>query len=262
MEPSRYPWQQTLSDVPIPAAAADVDGFIGALDDAGVAAAVLVQPSTYGWDNSYLCDSVERFPGRLVGICLVDYHSPDAADDLTYWCRRRSCQGLRINLIGDPEPALIVGAHMRELWTAVARLDITLSFQIRPAMAEYVAEICGRLSDVQITLDYLGRDAFFDSGALAAVDLLAESPNLHAKLMPLGVDSGLEYPYPDILPLSRHIIDRFGPRRVIFGSDYPYVRDCCGYRSGTRWLGEVSGLSAADLRRVTDTNARGLWRFG
>jgi len=44
----KYPWQQTLSKVPIPTEPATVEKFITCMEKAGIEAAVLVQPSTYG----------------------------------------------------------------------------------------------------------------------------------------------------------------------------------------------------------------------
>jgi predicted TIM-barrel fold metal-dependent hydrolase len=46
-----------------------VDGFIAAMDEAGVAKAAIVQASTcYGYDNSYLADSIAKYPGRLTAV--------------------------------------------------------------------------------------------------------------------------------------------------------------------------------------------------
>jgi len=75
------------------------------MDDAGVSHAVLVQPSVYGWDNSYLCDCLDHWPDRFAGVCLID---PDAADprkELDHWCGERGCQGVRLNIIRQPDPS-------------------------------------------------------------------------------------------------------------------------------------------------------------
>ena len=68
----RYPWHQTLAHVPIPTYPAPAENLLAAMDDAGVSHAVLVQPSVYGSDNRYLCDCLDRWPGRFaLGSSMV-----------------------------------------------------------------------------------------------------------------------------------------------------------------------------------------------
>ena len=58
-----------------------VDGLIAAMNEAGVAKAAIVQASTcYGYDNSYLVDSIARYPSRLTAVGSVDMLQPDAPE--------------------------------------------------------------------------------------------------------------------------------------------------------------------------------------
>ena len=72
-----YPWQQTLSKVPIPTESATIEEFILCMEKACVEGAVLVQPSTYGWDNNYLCDSLKKYPGKFYTIDIEDFDGDD-----------------------------------------------------------------------------------------------------------------------------------------------------------------------------------------
>lgn len=103
LDPERYPWQPILGHVPVPTKPATIEALLGQMDSSGVTHALLVQPSVYGWNNAYLCDTLTRYAGRCVGVCLVDPRSGRAGDDLLYWCRERGCRGLRVNTIGDQE---------------------------------------------------------------------------------------------------------------------------------------------------------------
>ncbi len=69
-QPEKYPWQPIGGYVP--ENEASVEMLLAVMDAAGVEGAVLVQPTPYGWDNSYLLDAAERYPDRFRCVCLVD----------------------------------------------------------------------------------------------------------------------------------------------------------------------------------------------
>lgn len=70
--------------------------MIAAMDGAGVDKAVLVHSSTtYGYDCSYVADSIARLPQRVTGVASPDLMAGDAAQKIRYWVKERNCAGLR-----------------------------------------------------------------------------------------------------------------------------------------------------------------------
>jgi predicted TIM-barrel fold metal-dependent hydrolase len=43
--------------------------------------------------------------------------------------------------------------------------------------------------------------------------------------------SGDEFPYPDTRGPLRELISTFGPQRLLWGSDFPWVSEQCGYKN-------------------------------
>ena len=73
----------------------DADGMIRALDEAGIAKAVIVQASTvYGHDNSYVADAVAAHPDRFVGVYSIDAVAPDAVERIEHWQSRGLVSGV------------------------------------------------------------------------------------------------------------------------------------------------------------------------
>lgn len=78
--------------------------MIAAMDQAGIAKAALVQPSTcYGHDNSYVADAVAADPGRFTGVFSVDVLASDATERIRYWVDRK-LTGLRLFTAGSTMP--------------------------------------------------------------------------------------------------------------------------------------------------------------
>jgi predicted TIM-barrel fold metal-dependent hydrolase len=259
LEPERYAWQPTLAHVPIPTRPATAEALIAEMDQAGVSRTVLVQHSVYGWDNSYLCDCLERYPERFAGICLVDPRSERAADDLRYWCQERGCHGVRLNLIAELDASWALGPARQVLWQAAADLGIPVALQMLPAQAAVALELAARHPGVNLVLDYMGAAAYHDGTGLAAVGTLSQAPNISIKVIAAGPDSREAYPFRDLWPLYEGAVARFGPDRIVFGTDYPHVLTACSYPDAIRWLGELPFLDDAGRALVADGNARRLW---
>src|SRR5262245_16999193 len=73
-----------------------VEQYVAAMDAAGIHQAAIVQASTcYGYDNSYLVDSIARYPGRFTAVGTVDLLQPDAPAQIRQWTAR-GVSGLRL----------------------------------------------------------------------------------------------------------------------------------------------------------------------
>ncbi len=73
-----------------------IEQYVAAADEAGVNQAAIVQASTcYGYDNSYLADSIAKYPGRFTGVGTIDLTQPDAPDQIRR-CVARGISGLRL----------------------------------------------------------------------------------------------------------------------------------------------------------------------
>ena len=59
-----------------------VEDLIHFMDLNNIDRTVLIQCMYHGYDNSYMCDALRRFPGRLHGVALIDPLQPGAADTL------------------------------------------------------------------------------------------------------------------------------------------------------------------------------------
>jgi L-fuconolactonase len=260
LEPDRYPWNQTLAHVPIPQRPATAEDLIAEMDASAVEIAVLVQPSVYGWDNGYLCDSLERYPDRFRGVCLVDPTAPSAADDLRHWCRDRGCTGLRINLVATQDARWILDPAQAKLFEEVANLDIPVELQTLPRQAPVIAELARRYASTTFVVDYLGRDAFKESAAVAALQLIASYSNTGFKLVALSQDSREPYPFRDLFPLYEQVYGAFGPGRTVFGTDFPHVRDRSSYAESVRWFAELPFVPSEARQQIGDSNAREIFR--
>jgi predicted TIM-barrel fold metal-dependent hydrolase len=216
---------------------------------------VLVQPSVYGWDNSYLCDCLERYTDHFAGVCLVNPRSGTGGADLRYWCRERGCRGVRVNLIADNDVSWLLGHGPEGIWGAAAELLVPVLLQPLASQAETLAELVRRWPTVTFVVDYLGFEGFHTPAGKRAIDLLATHANVYFKVLSVFSDSRVGYPHLDIAPLYEYAARAFGSARLLLGSDFPYVRQSSAYSQAIDWLVGLDFLDSA----VADASARALW---
>ena len=229
------------------------------MDAAGVDYAMAVQPSVYGWDNSYLCACVDRHPDRLIGVCLVDPRVADAASRLRYWCAKRGCRGFRINTIGQAEADWLLLPAMEPLWAETVRLGVPLFIQINAAHAAAVGRLAEWQPALTIIIDYFGGEAFRLSGAADFLDTLATHDNILCKLLLVAQDSHEPWPFHDLLPFYRQVVDAFGTARLMYGAEFPYVRAYTSYERAILWLDAWPFLNDDQREAILDRTARRIW---
>ena len=84
-----------------PIGEATLADYLAMLAANGMSHGVLVQPSFLGTDNSYLVKALRASQKLLRGIAVVD---PGASDHTLQELRAAGCVGVRLNLIGQPDP--------------------------------------------------------------------------------------------------------------------------------------------------------------
>src|SRR5690242_10111717 len=85
--------------------ATPVDELVRQMDQAGIEYALVVQPlNTYGYDNRYAAESVAQYPGRLFGVCSVDFASDGAVSEISRLLDAGSYVGCRLYRGGRKAP--------------------------------------------------------------------------------------------------------------------------------------------------------------
>ena len=261
----RYPFAPTLPDVPVPATEATAEMLLAETAQAGVDHAVLVQPSTYGWDNRYLADCIARYPQQLAGVCLVDPLDERAPEQLAHWVTERGFHGVRLHAVRADSAAWFTTAQTERIWRQAADLGIPICILMDLEHAPLVAEMARRFASVDVVIDHMGRIDVTEqppypkfSGLLE----LADHPRTFAKVSGMLHYSGEPYPYADAHPFFRMAKDAWGPQRLMWGTDWPMLLDKAGYLprlSAVR--DEMFFFSQADLEWVLGKTALRLWQF-
>jgi predicted TIM-barrel fold metal-dependent hydrolase len=240
-----------------------IDGLVAAMDEAGVAKAAIVQSSTcYGFDNSYLVDSIARYPGRFTAVGSIDVSLPDAPATLAKWVKR-GVSGLRLFTGGSTaafDPSSLDDPRSFPVWSACAELNLSMAIQTDPSGLAQVAGLAKRFPKVRIVLDHLGRPDVTDGAPYKRASSLfglAPFENIYLKLTPrIFGDSQKGQATPQTF--FPRLVEVFGSDRLAWGSNFPASE---GKLSANLQVAKkcLASLSAADQDWIFSRTAQRLY---
>jgi predicted TIM-barrel fold metal-dependent hydrolase len=83
--------------------------------------------------------------------------------------------------------------------------------------------------------------------AITQTIMFARYPNVHVKTSSAPTYSSESYPFRDMAPHIRRVVEAFGPRRCFWGTDVSISFNKCSYRQRvTHFTEELDFLSSAD----------------
>lgn len=206
---------------------ATCEQLLAAMDEAGVAQAVLVQASTaHGHDNRYTADSAAAYPARFAWVGSLDALAPDAPDQLTYWVQERGMAGLRLFTAGStmPEQAPWLGDPASyPTWARAQELDIPICVQMRLAGVPALRHLLDRFPGVRVIVDHFGRPPLDDGPPYVAAEpffALARYPQVYVKLSTVThADAAVGRSTPRAF--LEQLVGEFGADRIAWGSNFP-----------------------------------------
>jgi L-fuconolactonase len=247
----------------LPGHSATFQALLAAIDAAGVERAVLVQPSVYGDDHRYLVEAVKTQPERFTAIGLLDPFAPQAVSRLARLAVELPLRGIRLRLQGPLAGEACRSPAAQALLEQIDLLGITLSVLTSPVGLPEIARIAGQHPNLRIAVDHLGspaRGEIDDPAYRMGLGDLESVPNVWLKLSGFYSFSSEPYPYLDCASLVRDVLSLFGPDRLVWGSDFPFVCAGARYAESLSQIEQLlSGCSAADIGNVLGGNARALW---
>lgn len=203
---------------------APLDAYLAQLDAHRVSHGVLVQPSFLGSDCRYLLRALARQPRRLRGVAVIDAGcAPAALDALD----RAGVVGIRLNLIGMPDPALDGPA-----WRATLERVAALRWHVElHAQAQRLARLIAPLlaHRVNIVVDHFGRPeparGIADAGFR---DLLRAAATRRVWVKLSGAYRNWPFAPDEAHARARAAFDalaaEFGAERLVWGSDWPHTQ--------------------------------------
>ena len=261
--PFHHPERPDLKRVEVEA---PIENQVAQMRDFGLTYAVLINPRYYGWDNSYIAHSRERYPKLFVAHGLIDPLDPKVADRLRYWVAERGFQGMRFSPLYHPKSTWLNSPEHYPLWRTAERLGAVFNYYILPHQMPMLEDMAGRFPGVKIVIDHLGKP-----------DLRAADPWPEFRRMfrlkrfpqvwvsasePYELSLSKRFPYEDTFPFFKAVYEEFGGRQLIWGTGYPRPRWELPMDKELEFVERsLDFYTPADRELILGRNALRIWHF-
>ena len=262
---------------------ASAEALAAGMESLGIDGALVVQPINYEFDHAYV-SSVLAKDRRFKGMALADPSDATGArlrevleSDKDGWV------GVRFNPYLWPEAAREgawladdAGLKLLEVCHDLGGLPIgVMAFGGLKPLLGSIEALLAHPKAVPIVIDHWGfprenpgappsADLAFDEGAFEALlDLGRKHANVHVKVSALFRVSRESAPYADLEPRFAALLAAFGAKRLMWGSDFPFVTQQPGGQGAS--LDAVAKFCArlpeADKAAILGGNAAALFKF-
>jgi predicted TIM-barrel fold metal-dependent hydrolase len=252
------------------------EGMVVQMDYARVGTMVLQNDHIYGNLAEYFAEAARCWPGRFVGLAQIDEpfgYRDDELRSLENQVHGLGMRGLYFTMTGffrNGYRTLPDDPTFDGLWRTVARLGLPV-FWVHAAKSpagDYLDEMrrLGRIVDRHPAIRHVlvhgvptglyanDQDRIVWPDEIA--ELLDRRPVWTEVLHPIAWGGRMPYPYARAQLHFRQTYDRFGARKLAWGSDMPNVGRYCTYRQSMGYVWDHADyLSPDDRRRIFRENA-------
>jgi L-fuconolactonase len=234
-----------------------------------------------GIDGTILVQSLDNYDETLHYLDVADQNDfvrgvvgwlpladpPACARALDALKGRKNFAGMRHLIAYEKDPRWVLQPKVQESLGQLARAG--LAFEAIPVTEEQTAaviEAARRLPELAVVLNHLGRPPLPEKGWepwASQMVRAAACPNISVKLS-VGGDTVWRWPWStaELRRYSDHILQQFGPRRVMAGSNWPVVLLSGSFQQVWRGIEDLlSGLSAGDRAEVLGGSAERIYKL-
>jgi L-fuconolactonase len=227
---------------------------------AGIDGVVSVQARQTLEENRFLLDFARRhdFIQGVVGwVPLVDGNVKGALEE---FAAERKAKGVRHVLQGEPDDRYMLRADFNRGIALLKDLGLVYDILIFERHLPQTLQFVDRHPNQVFVLDHIAKprikDGFLSPWQTNIVQL-AHRPNVYCKLSGMVTEADYQnWTEEELTPYIDTVISAFGPKRVMFGSDWPVCLVACPYG---RWVEivkkRIAELTAAEQQRILGETA-------
>lgn len=257
-DPSRreYPWLAGDAMAPI-RKPYGIDELRAVTEPAGVTGTVLVQTTSSVSETEEFLAAGDPVLGVVGWVNLMGQDIVDRLAELRAMPGGSRLVGIRHVVEGEPDPDWLTRPDVRRGLAALADAGLVYDLLVNPA--QYASVLTAVDAGGSFVLDHAGKPGVASPSWTKWITELAKRPNVVCKLSGLVTEASWpDWQVADLVPIAEHVLESFGPARVMFGSDWPVCELAATYPEVLAAARELTaGLSETERSAVfTDTATR------
>lgn len=225
-----------------------------------ISGTVLVQAAPTEAETRFLLRLAAESAGLIGGVVgWVDFEAPDVRERLARLAANPLLCGVRPMIQDIADADWMLERRLDEAFRAIVDLDLRFDALVQPRHLRNLRRLLDRHPDLRTVVDHGAKPAIANGARepwAADISALARETQAWCKLSGLVTEAKPDWTVVDLAPYAAHLLDCFGPARLIWGSDWPVVNLAGGYE---RWWSAttslLSGLEPRERDAILGGNA-------
>ncbi len=233
----------------------------------GIDKSVVVQAAPSIHETEYLLGIADVTDSVAGVVGWVDFERPDDLAHLQRLARHPKFKGVRPMIQDIPDDEWMLREDVQWAYQALIDLDLSIDALGFPRHLENFHTILTRYPDLRCVIDHCMKPQIrahpdgFEEWKLG-MTRLAKDTNAFCKLSGIVTETDGGWRVEDLHPYVDHLLDVFGPERMMWGSDWPV---CLLQASYGEWRDAAetlaSGLSVSQRARLFGGTAVAFYRL-
>jgi L-fuconolactonase len=223
------------------------------LDRSGVERTVVVQAAPTDTETDFLLDLAQRTPFVAGVVGWTDLESPRAVARIESLAKHGALLGLRPMLQDLPDDEWMLRDSIAPAIEAMTDAGLCFDALVKPRHLPVLLRFLHRYPRLPIVIDH-GAKPEIASGRIddwaAQMYRIAQQTNALCKLSGLATEAGRQWTAATLAPYVDVLLDAFGPRRLMWGSDWPVLHEAYEHDDSAEtvpylaWYGAAAELTA------------------
>jgi len=222
------------------------------LREAGIDRTIVVQSANSYEDTAHMLFAADEYDwiGGVIGwVNLLD--PSETARRISMYSRHPKFRGVRHLIHTEPNPDWVIQPTVIESLKVLA--DAGMIFEVVavfPNHLRHVPALAEQIPNLTLVIDHLAKPPIADRvmGQWAEeLSAAAAHPSVYAKVSGLNTAAEPDWTADSLKPYIDFAIDRFGPQRLMFGSDWPVAILSGSYASVWEATKQVLSSHGADV---------------
>ncbi|WP_170328982.1 amidohydrolase family protein [Ruegeria arenilitoris] len=221
------------------------EDLIPLLEKAGIEGTILVQAAPTVAETEYMLSLADQTPFIKGVVGWVDFEAADAPAQIEALSAHPALVGLRPMIQDIPDPNWMLGDALTPAFEEVQRKGLTFDALTLPQHLGPLRQRLAHHPQMRVVIDHGSKPLIKDgviSGWAEDMAALARDTNAWCKLSGLVTEAAPDWTVDDLRPFVDHLLNTFGPSRLIWGSDWPVCTLASSYQ---HWLDTTDELLIA-----------------
>jgi L-fuconolactonase len=236
------------------------------LERHGFDGCVVVQASVTPAETWWLLELAAQHPFILGVVGWVDLTDPKVGDTLDACRKHPKFAGVRHIVHDEPDVRWLLREDVLRGLSELARRDIPYDLLLRPPHLPLIPELAERVPGLRMVIDHIAkpliRSRQFEPWA-RDMEIVSRLPGMHCKLSGMITEADpRNWSADDLRHYVQHVLNLFGPDRLMFGSDWPVCLQAGSWKQVLAAFTQACGpLPQAEREKILGETAQRFYRL-